>query len=112
VVVATHAEEDEAEEKQVGAGPPCNQTSQSTERKLSKNTTSTVGQANKLPIMRLHQNTSSTRHLTEETMSPKHCKHWSRQIPKHENQHWSPAKWPTKQINIKTMNNSKWSTKL
>jgi len=36
----------------------------------------------------LHQNTSSTisrRHSTEEMMSLKHCKHWSRQILKHGN---------------------------
>jgi len=61
------------EEEQVGAEHPCKQTSQSTERK--KHITSTLGQANKLLIMRLHQNTSSTmsrKHLTEETMSLNH----------------------------------------
>jgi len=40
VDVANLAEEEEAEEEQVGGGPPCNQTSQSTERKPSKNITS------------------------------------------------------------------------
>ena len=57
--MATLTEEDEAEEKEVREGPPCKETSQSTERKLSKNITSMLGQANKLPIMRIHQNTSS-----------------------------------------------------
>ena len=87
--MATLAKEEESEEEQVVGGSPCNQTSQSTERKPLKNITSTLGQANKLPITRLHHNTSSTisrGHLTEETMSLKHCKHWLRQIPTHGNQ--------------------------
>jgi len=86
VNVTTLTKEEEAKEEQVGGRSPRNQTSQSTERKPSKNIASMLGQANKLLIMRLHQNTSSNisrRHLTEETMSPKHIEHWLKQIPTH-----------------------------